>query len=279
LLSVGWGIVLATTVYAANRMTEGAFVLNVFRSTATLDLERQPLYVLAALVAGAGVFAGGSLAYLLPGASQRLFKRYFVLALLLAVVSMGKAGANVNYFLEPFAVGCLLVSFLLQRSGLLLAAPKTALAFMVWLGFLFGPTLGVMLGRVSRFPANLHQMAGHHATRVAQASVWRDVLSRINGVREPMLIENPYLALRRGLPPYLLNPANFSGMQVGGTFDDSTLLRLIETGGIGVIVSDFPLTDTAKRRAFPERWLSEMQNHYLLAEVVSGFYIYRPGQS
>jgi len=240
------------------------------------DLDRQPLYVLAALVAGAGVLAGGSLACLLPGACERLFKRYFVLALLLAVVSAGKAGANVNYFLEPFAVGCLLVSFLLQNSAMSLATPKTTIAFLAGLGLLLGSALGVMLGRLNRFPGHWRQMACHHESRLAQAEAWRNVLSRFDDVKGPILIENPYLALRRGLPPYLLNPANFSGMQVGGTFDDTTLVRLIETGQFEIIVTDSSLTATAKRRGFPLCWLSAIENQYSLTEVVSGFYIYRP---
>lgn len=278
MFSCGWVGALAAIVWATNRLTDGAFVLNVFESTAKLALSQQRLYPVVALVSGAGVFAGGALACSLLAAygPTKLLKHYFVVALSVAFVSSAKAGGNVNYFLEPFAVGCILSSILLQQCWRRMVGRSAIFAASIWLSFLLGPTLDVTWQRFRRLPEDAREIMEHGARRKTRDEAWQNVLIRLNAAAEPALIEDPYLALRVGGPPYLLNGANFGGMQRDGTFDDSALLRMVQAGGFGIIVTTFPVEATAKRRAFPDRWLVPIRNRYCLAESVSGFYIYRP---
>lgn len=276
-------LVTAVVVLALGHWaTGGVFETNVLFSLARLNLAALPWYFVMALVRGAPVFAGAAFESTIGvgGERIRLARNYFALALALAVVSSAKAGANLNYYLEPFAVACILTA--VAGTEWQEAVGRRQWLMAAWVGLAFAWSLNGLAGQISRAPSLFHNIVHHRQERQRQQKGWDSVAAPLRHQPWPVLMEDPYLTLFMGETPYLMNAGNFGSMAETGSFDDQELRQRIVNKDFSVIVANFPLDEEVRGRAFPPRWREPMVEHYTLTQTVTvpaldkQFYFYRP---
>jgi hypothetical protein len=257
-LAVGWTASVVGGMWWLQVWSGGAFRLNCFSSLGQMHDWRWPGYLFGgAVLLGAAGFAGGILGW---GARSRgLLHRYFVFSLGFAFLSSVKFGSWTNYYIEPFAVACILTAIGLADE----AQPRMRQA--AWMVVAFGVTFDVLLT----------------ATRPSQLSPPRD-WKALRELGQPVLIEDCYAAARLGGKPYMLNPGIFARLERAGRFDSTGLRRAIERGELAAIVCRQPLEKAGNSRPFPPEWVELMSQHYSLAGHTESnttretFWVYRP---
>ena len=275
--TVGVGIFIAT----AQTMTSGAFGMNVFGSLlGWTGLQHVGIILTLVVARGAAVFAGAGIA-IGTRAVPRLLRAYFILAIALAVASSVKFGSGPHYYLEAYAVGCVLTGILIS-TWLAGATPHGAGLQITWLAVAVGACLMALGPRLTSARELAGEIRNHRAIREQMTEEWERVLEHLRGIGQPQLIEDVYLAVRSTTQPVLVNGSMFASMQRSGRFDDRPLLRQIEERRFTVIVASFALEEDKINRHFPEHWLTAMQARYALAETLvmdqpqRTFFIYRP---
>jgi hypothetical protein len=236
LVAGAWGVVLGAALGAAQVWSGGVFFKNVFGSLARYHLAAAPWYVALALARGAPAFVGAMF-----NRGSQLWRTYFWLAFLLALVTVVKAGANVNYFLEPFAAACVLTGVWACRSG----GRKQA----AWLG-LVAASVAVLVRQDWTKPP---------------ATAWDKVLPVVQSLPEPWLIEDSYLAYRLDRPPFILNVGNFGAMDGCGGFDERVWLRRLEAREFVAVITTEPIAVDRIERPLPARWRELIRQRYQLA--------------
>jgi hypothetical protein len=276
-----WMVGTVIVIAAAQTLTAGAFGMNVFGSLLGLASWQHAEITLAlAVTRGAAVFAGACLAVAMP-AVPRLLRTYFVLAVALAVASCVKFGSGPHYYLEAYAIGCVLIGVLVSK-WLLGVTTSWAGIRITWLAVAFASCVLALGPLLASARALTGEILHHRANRQQMTEEWEHVSEHLRGMGEPQLIEDVYLAVRSSAEPVLVNASMFASMQRSGRFDDRPLLKQIERGGFTAIVASFALEEDKINRHFPERWLVAMQERYTLAETVvmeqprRTFLIYKP---
>ena len=273
--AVAWGASLGAVVIAAQGMTGGRFALNVFSGLA----EAGPwswtwALLVTALAMGVAAFWGAILTCVgmarQPGVT--FWKRYFIISLALAVTRSRIFGASTNHYLEPFAAACVLTGALVQN--LLAQAPEDILrcAHVCWLA----TVLGLSVALSSEQGWSIFQS-------LRDDTPWQQFVARLGEFNDPVLSEDPYVTVRSGRTPYMVDANKFAHMQHDGKFNDTELLRRIENGEFAAIITRFPIdADLRPVWAFPARWLMPMRHQYYLdakyvvPERRTTIYVYRP---
>ncbi|HVM61459.1 MAG TPA: hypothetical protein VMV72_11400 [Verrucomicrobiae bacterium] len=274
-----WGAVLAAVAIAAQHATNGRFALNVFYS-----LAEAPSWwwtwslLLTALTMGAVVFFGATIACAAPARfpGVGLWKRYFVVSLGLAFARSRIYGTWTNHYLEPFAAGCVLAGVL--TDDLLAYSPNDVVrrAHIWWLATALGLSVALSFEQGWRILLSSRDNTS-----------WKELATYVGKLDGPVLSEEPYLAVRSGRTPYMIDTSLFAHMQRIGRFDDTDLLRRIEQGELAAIISKTPLDDSRRPVwAFPPRWLIPMRKRYHLdaryvvpepfSKSDDFYYVYRP---
>ncbi|MCG3148862.1 MAG: hypothetical protein PCFJNLEI_02311 [Verrucomicrobiae bacterium] len=190
---------------------------------------------------------------------------YFGFALAWAVISSGGTGAGDNYFLEPYALACLLTAF----------AVSTGRGRNIVLGGLLVFLTAVTTIRATTAADWWRRLTMRAQVRAQEAAAWTDLLNRIGVPDQAVLIEDPALALRRDREPVLLNASGLLTLQRAGRFDDSHIRQGIERGKWPVIVLTAPMESPGGYRHFAAEWLGAMRGRYVLQEQVGLYHIYR----
>lgn len=209
----------------------------------------QPLLPVAAGLALAGLALGE--------AEERLASIYFLLALGLALATVGKVGANVNYFVEPA----------------LAAVPVLALGWKRTSTSLYG------LGLTLAFVAASLAVA---APRVALEIRGRAERARAESTLRPILAGRSVLtmeitsALRAGALPYLNDPSIFACLTAAGRFDERRLLADLERGEVAVVLADADLSEVDPVYSnWSPRVRAAVAQHYELRQVLGrNLYLY-----
>lgn len=283
-LGGSWAVVMGVAALVARQMSSGAFVLNVWTSVAQPAHWPQVVTLAAgALVGAAPVWVGSLMAIgiLRRQRAVALLAGCFVAGLLLAVVSSFKAGAWLNYYLEPYAVGCILTALIWERWQRETAGRFVRWGQAAWLGLALSWAAQSLWHQVKLTPQAVQLLADWRGGRQRQSDAWAKLVQCI-GPGEPVLSEDFYLSVRRGGLPYLINPGQFVGLQRLGKFDDRALMARLASGDFATIVAIQPLTMDQQPQQFPARWRAIMQNRYRLADECeldgshNRFWIYRP---
>jgi hypothetical protein len=281
----GWVIVVAVSVMITQALSRGAFVKNAFGAV-MLWVSPAQVWALfrAAIIEGIAAFAGGWLAVVMTRSDQQLtlLRRSYAISFALAVAISIKAGANLNYYLEPFAMACVL-SAALMHHGTDPAAGKFAQRIaMGWVGLaivISAMTLWSRIGHVSEW---WRAAIDHRVTRAQQAREWDRVTNCLGEWKGRVLVEDLYLATRQSREMFLLHPRQFEALREAGRFDDTELCRRIAVGGFDAIVANFPLEEKVATRQLPSRWLEAATGHYVMERRCGwgihgdAFYVYRP---
>jgi hypothetical protein len=272
-----WGGTMAIVAISAQSVTGGLFSLNVYTSLAVAQSGSWPWVLLVTCLAlGAAALWGAALACV--SIPQRrgvtLWKRYFVISLLLAFARSRIFGAWTNHYLEPFAAGCVLTGVLVQ--DLLARSPEEAVhwACLCWLMAAVGITSTLLIYQA---PEVIRSEVDHEDRQ------WKWFVSLIGRFDGPVLSEDGYVTVRSGRIPYMVDANKFAHLQSDKKFDDTRLLHMIETGGFAAIVTRVAIDANLRPTwAFPPRWLAPMRRRYRLAatcpvaERDATFYVYLP---
>lgn len=284
----GWTICVLVAVTVTQVLTGGAFVKNVFGAAMLWVAPGQVwAFLQEAIIAGAAAFTGGALAYGVTRGDGRLrlLRLGFAVSFELALVTSVKAGANLNYYLEPFAMACVLTGGLLRDGTQPATGRFTRRLCLGWLGLAIGASAANLWLRVEHLPERWHAILNHRAARTQQAQAWDRLAACLGELNERVLVEDLYVAVRQSRHPFALHPLQLDALRSAGRFDDSELRQRIADGGFDAIIASFPLEEQVRKRQFPSRWLEAARGRYVLEKRCVGnkpdetFYVYRPAPS
>jgi hypothetical protein len=275
---VGVGWLVATQVWV------DTFRLNVIGGLDRLaGWQQMEVVVLRVLQDGGVLLVGGMMAAILQigGRPVAVARVYLAGAMCFAVATSCVFGSGQNYYLEPFAIGCLLV-------GGWTGSDESPARWVNWGRNVFALALVIVLAptivrNVSQLPTLWWSLAEHRAMRQSEQVSWQAVLQAIGTGGGPVLVEDPDLALRQApAHPVILNVSLFMALKAAGRFDDSGIRAKIAAQAYRAIVTTAPLEYQDGPRHFPADWRLRMAGRYHLTgshEVtVLGrtFYIYCP---
>jgi len=173
----------------------------------------------------------------------------------LAVATSVKAGAYTNYYLEPFAAGCVLTAGFIEDWRRRPAGRTETALRLGWLGVACAGALIAAGTAVAQWPAWVAEITHHRPMRARERQVFEDFVRELRALDGVLLVEDPYLAIRVSAAPYMVDPSLFAELQRQGKFDDGELVRQIEAGKFAAIVLIAPLDDrpTIILRALDQR--------------------------
>ncbi len=280
----GWTIGAIVGVAVTQWLSRGAFVENAFEAVAVWAGSDQVWgFLREAMIHGMVVFAGAVISYVVFYREERLalVRRSFMISCMLALAASAKAGAQLNYYLEPLALGCVLTTGLLRDEAQPAIRRLVAPLRIGWLGLAIVACAANLSGKVARFPAWCHDMVDHRAIRAQQARNWERLTACLGEVYEQVLVEDLYLAVRQCPTPCVVHPRHLEALRGAGLFDDSDLVRRIADGRFDAIITSFPLEQKVPTRQFPARWLETANRRYVMERRCEGcglgdaFYVYR----
>ena len=208
-VSTHGGFLQSLAFNGANPFAPGGFV-----KAAQIALAAAPIPLLAGLAAA---WLGGK------EGGERLTAGYFLLSLLLALATVGKVGANLNYFIEP---------------GLALA-PLAALAWHLWGRTLAGAA--VALGAlVSMLAWSGPRVAWELRGRVERAAAERRLEPLLAGKK--VLTMEVSSVLRAGGTPVLNDPCIFAYLARAKRWDESGLLSALHEQRVDLVLADADLS-------------------------------------
>jgi hypothetical protein len=280
----GWTISAIVGVGVTQWLSGGAFVENAFEAVAVWAGPGQVWgFLRGAVLQGTAVFAGAVISYGVFCHEERLalLRRGFIISCMLALAASAKAGAQLNYYLEAFALGCVLTAGLLrdevQRAISRLVVPVR----IGWLGLAIVVCAANLSGKAVRFPSWCHDLRDHRAMRAQQARTWDRLAACLGELNEGVLVEDLYLAVRQCPTPYVVHPRHLEALRGAGLFNDSDVVRQIADGRFSAIIASFPLEQEVPTRQFPASWLEAADRRYVLEQRCEGdgvgdaFYVYR----
>jgi hypothetical protein len=280
----GWTIGAIVGVAVTQWLTRGAFVKNAFEAVAVWAGSGQVWdFLRGAMIQGMVAFTGAVMSYVVFCHEERLalLRRSFIVSCMLALAASAKDGAQLNYYLESFALACVLTAGLL-RDEAQPATRRLALPLRIgWLGLAILACAANLSWKVARFPAWCHDLLDHRAVRAQQARNWEQLAACLGELNERVLVEDLYLAVRQCPTPCVVHPRHLEALRDAGLFNDSDLVRRIADGRFDAIVASFPLEQKVPTRQFPVRWLETASRRYVMEQRCEGgglgdaFYVYR----
>jgi hypothetical protein len=283
----GWVIAVAVSVMITQALSQGAFVKNAFGAVMLwVSFDQVWTLLREAITEGIAAFAGGLLAGVMTRSDQRLtlLRRSYAISFALAVAISIKAGANLNYYLEPFAIACILTAALVRQGTEPTAKNFARKVAMGWLGLAIVISTMTLWSRIGHVSQWWHAVVDHRVTRAQQAQEWGRVTNCLGEWKGRVLVEDLYLVVRQPQEVFLLHPRQFEALRETGRFDDTELCRRIAAGGFDTIVANFPLEEKVATRQFPLRWLEAATGRYVMekrcdrSDRGGAFYVYRPVQ-
>jgi hypothetical protein len=230
-------------------------------------LPYDPAQVAPVLIAHAGIFFGFlGLALARLGSRVRRLEvepldAYFALLVPVTVASLGRAGAHGQYVVGLLVVG---VVYLLGHGGLRFPAGREAVACV---------QLGLLLAYAPAFV--LLQEGPWDRASLRSAPAVRALLSTEPG---------PILSQQGSFPLFTRGEIHvqlfhFAALARQGRWDERPLLREVEEGRLGWVVTEFPLegeADADARERFTPELRSALARHYVRRAFLDPYYVYAP---
>ena len=185
---------------------------------------------------------------------------YFAVSLVWAFYASLKLGSDLNYFLEPMAAACLLISFTLEtvehEEGSRL------------------PTVLFLAGLIWAVPQVNYRVNALETYRVEDETRVRALVKDFDGL---VLTDSPRLAyLSRS--PFLIDPYQPASLQTAGKWNAAPLLKMLEEGKIGLAVLKNPPEAGSTWQGQPRlpKGVAELiQRRFTRTETLDGYMIYR----
>jgi hypothetical protein len=248
-IGAGWTVCMCAAVITTQGLSDGAFVKNAFGSVAQWAGPGQA-WVLLQGTAWQGVvaFVAGALTW--GDERLTLLRRCAAVSFVLALFSSAEAYAYVDYYLEAFAMACVLaVGFLAGGSHKRLR--------IGWLGLALGMSVNDLWSAVRRYPEVWTQ----------KAQEWNRLMACLGELSEPVLMKDAYVAVRQSPALFALHPRQLETLRRAGEFDDSALLERIAAGKVDAIIASFLLAVESQNWRFPVRRLEAARGRYVLEKI------------
>ena len=261
-VAAGWAVCVLAAVIATQRLSDGAFVKNAFGAVGQWAGPEQAWVLLQGAVwQGAVAFAAGAL--MCGDERLTLLRRCFAVSFALALLSSAKAGAYVNYYLESYAIACVLAA------GFLAGGSHKRLR-IGWLSLALVMSVNGLWSAARRFPEGWTQ----------PAQEWDRLAACLGELSDRVLVEDAYVAVRQSPSLFALHPRQLETLRQAGKFDDSALLERISAGKLDAIIASFPFAVEGQNRQFPARWLEAARGQYVLEKTCAlparTLFVYRP---
>ncbi len=206
------------------------------------------------------LLAGLAIAWLAGGESpRRLLSGYYLLALALALATVGKVGANLNYFIEP---------------GLALA-PLAAIAWHLWGRTVTGAAVA-LAALVTTLAWSAPRVAWEIRGRTERMAAERRLAPLLAG--KTVLTMEVSSVFRAGGTPVLNDPCIFAYLARAKRWDESGLVAAIRDRRIDVILADADLSlkDPAFSNWSPAVRSAATESYRLAAVHGPGLFLYEP---
>jgi len=206
------------------------------------------------------LLAGLSVAWLSgPESPRRLLAGYYLLALAIALATVGKVGANLNYFIEP---------------GLALA-PLAGLAWHLWGRSVAGAAVAVA-ALVSTLAWSAPRVAWELRGRTERLATERQLAPLMAG--KTVLTMEVSSVFRAGGTPVLNDPCIFAYLARARRWDESGLVAAIREHRIDLILADADLSvpDPPFSNWSPAVRRATTESYRLSAVHGSNLFLYEP---
>jgi hypothetical protein len=221
IVSVGCLLLGGVVLGVLSVMTDGAFVRSVFGFNALP-------FALGGLIRAAQYgFSGGLLALVVDRRpAVRLAALYLLLALAFALATVGRVGANFNYFIEPGLMVGPILAVAWQRA--LRVDDRRVMRTAAAIGLALISSSLLWTG-----PRALHEWRGRNLRQATEDAVAARVAPD-----DTILTMEIVTALRIGAQPYLNDPAIFACLANVGLWDESRLLVDLANGRVLWVFAD-----------------------------------------
>lgn len=195
---------------------------------------------------------------------------YCITALAVATMTSLKAGADINYYIEPLFALSWLAGSLWPRAGRL---RKTSMASRV-LGLLVVVTLCEILFVRTNWSATLEPR---------MASVERITLRKTSRPRlvhefpEPVLIGDAGLVMRAGVKPWILDKFNASYLGGRRRIVFTEIIEMVRRREFSAVISELPLEATLEGHPWwPVAVRRAVREHYPVVTIRGGYWVFKP---
>jgi len=229
IITIGCLVLGGAALVALSVATDGAFVQSVFGFNAL------PFALGGLIRAAQHGFSGGLVALgagvALPmlmdrRAEVRLTALYMLVALLFALATVGRVGANFNYFIEPGLMVGPVLAVAWRRAQSADDRPVMRTAAAIGLAMLASSLLWTV-------PRALHEWRGRALRQQTDSAVAARVMAG-----DSILTMETVTAMRIGARPYLNDPAIFACLANAGVWDESRMLSDLENGTVTWVLAD-----------------------------------------
>jgi hypothetical protein len=234
-----------------------------------LSLVSRPLGGLATFLLLAAlplILAAGALVRLFQGDTRlRIPVLYAATALLISLAASTKLGSDTYYFMEPMAGVAILAGAVLPRLLEEGGAPRWGTQSALLAGT-FAVLTAASVGMTARM-GEYRPVSNANAIQLAAAAPG------------PVLVEDENVALKCGKTVTIMDPFAFAYMSRRGRWDAEPLNRRIRGREFSLLLLRYPLEHPSHYQGeiyWAESTLAAMGENYRPAEMVDGFYVYRP---
>jgi hypothetical protein len=267
-----FGVSVLTPFLITNYLTDGGFYLH------TVVYNASPYSIKMAIVRYLDMiknhmilfgFASTYAIYILYKREFNLFIIYFMISIAIAF-TVGKAGAEINYFLELVAISCILTGELLGY--LQFRTDKESL-----LDNLIVVLLLLQLVSFFHVPHNHWWRVG--ADKKNAINNFNKISSYLAKTDDNVLTQNSSFAVLNG-KTYLFQPEMFTELQRKGLWDQSKFVNDITAERFPLLILYVDVNDAGSVQEHQAFFTSEMidaiRRHYRIVEKIGGSNIYMP---
>jgi hypothetical protein len=293
--AVGWTLAwlagIAGLWFWFDRQTEGLFTLNAITALPRpVDLQGGMRMLGEAVVHLGTVLVAA--AWLWRRAGREPVTRpaawWFLLAGIQGVLLLGGEGAGGNYLLETWLAGCMLASqWLAPASPLptsgLAAEPGGTSMHRPWLRPMFATILAAVLAydcwTYTRHFAFLARVSVRTTPESWQAGRMPHLLPLVARCRGPVFIQYPYLALRSGRAPIVLDVLHYRQLADRGVISPDLLADQFQRRYFLMVVlrGSLAATETpSDLMRWPEQVRQAVYNNYEFVGVIDENFVYTP---
>ena len=255
-----------------NYVTDGEFFLHAVAYNAYPFSKRMAILRYRDMISSHIILFGFASAYTINVLSKRernLFVIYFILSALIAL-TVGKAGAVINYFLETIAASCILTGALWDelRSRIDRESLSNNLVLVLLL---------LQLVLFLHLPHTYWWRLG--PDKAAAISNFKKISSYVKEAGDNILSQNASFIVLND-KTYLFQPYEFSVLQRQGLWDQSKLVKDIKAEKFSLILLYLDVNDENSfndhRAFFTNEMRDAIRKGYYIVEKIGGTYIYMP---
>lgn len=189
-----------------------------------------------------------------------LFCIYFVLSFLISVITIGKVGASINYFVEPIAASCILFGLAFKKFLHLSEANGETIRKFLYIALI------AQLISFAHMPFMYPSLKDFDNEKQVSAEVQKHI---------KILSEDGGILVINGKEVYF-QPFEFTQLALQGIWDQRKIIDEISNKNFDLIILEFNVFDPPKTDRFTPEMIKEIEKHYCLITKLGKKYLYKP---